>query len=86
MDYMDIIRKAREEKGISQRQFSRMLGMGSTTFGHYEMHNRKLTVDMLIKICVMLDLSADEILGLDELRKEYRASNNENQEQTGGKE
>ncbi len=75
MDYMDTIRKAREEKGISQRQFSRMMGMGSTTFGHYEMHNRKLTVDMLIKICVMLDLSADEILGLDELRKEYRIEN-----------
>lgn len=64
MDYMEIIRKTREEKGISQRQFSTMLGMGTTTYGHYEMHRRKLTVDMLIQICKLLDLSADEILGL----------------------
>ncbi len=58
-----------------KRQFSKMLGMGATTFGHYEMHNRKLTVDMLIKICVILDLSSDEMLGLDGLRKEYRTGN-----------
>ena len=64
MDYIDRIKNAREEKGISQRQFSKMLGLGETTYSPYERRQRKMDVDMLIKICKLLDLSADEILGL----------------------
>ena len=64
MDYIDRIKNAREEKGISQRQFSKMLGLVETTYSPYERRQRKMDVDMLIQICKLLDLSADEILGL----------------------
>lgn len=64
MDYIDRIKNAREEKGISQRQFSKMLGLSETTYSPYERRQRKMDVDMLIQICKLLDLSADEILGL----------------------
>ncbi|HIV96402.1 MAG TPA: helix-turn-helix transcriptional regulator [Candidatus Agathobaculum stercoravium] len=64
MDYIDRIKNAREEKGISQRQFSKMLGLSETTYSPYERRQRKMDVDMLIQICQLLDLSADEILGL----------------------
>ncbi len=77
MDYIDHIRKAREARGISQRKFSKMLGLSSTTYGHYEGRRRHMELATFVKICVMLDLSADEILGLDELRKKYRTENSE---------
>ena len=64
MDYIDRIKNAREEKGISQRQFSKMLGLSETTYSPYERRQRKMDVDMLIQICQLLDLSADEIRGL----------------------
>ena len=35
-----------------------------TTYSPYERRQRKMDVDMLIQICKLLDLSADEILGL----------------------
>ena len=64
MDYIDYIQKAREAKKISQRQFSKMLGLAEITYGAYERRKRKMDVEMLVKICKLLDLSADEILGL----------------------
>lgn len=64
MDYIDHIKEARDKKGISQRQFSKMLGLAETTYSPYERRQRKMDVDMLIQICKLLDLSADEILGL----------------------
>ena len=64
MDYIDYIQQARDAKGISQRQFSKMLGLAEVTYGAYERRQRKMDVDMLIQICNLLDLSADEILGL----------------------
>ncbi len=64
MDYIDYIKLAREEKGLSQRQFSKLLGWAEVTYGAYERRQRKMDVDMLIQICRLLDLSADEILGL----------------------
>ncbi|MDO4269843.1 MAG: helix-turn-helix transcriptional regulator [Eubacteriales bacterium] len=64
MDYIDYIQKARDAKGISQRQFSKMLGLAEVTYGAYERRFRKMDVDMLVKICKLLELSADEILGL----------------------
>ena len=33
MDYIDRIKQAREEKGISQRQFSKMLGLAEVNLG-----------------------------------------------------
>ncbi|WP_031476984.1 helix-turn-helix domain-containing protein [Agathobaculum desmolans] len=66
MDYIDRIKQAREEKGISQRQFSKMLGLAEVTYSPYERRQRKMDVDMLIQICRLLELSADEILGLKE--------------------
>ncbi len=75
MDYIDHIRKAREARGISQRKFSKMLGLSGTAYGHYEGRRRQMEFWTFVKICVMLDLSADEILGLDDLRKKYRTEN-----------
>ncbi|MDY3618306.1 helix-turn-helix domain-containing protein [Agathobaculum sp.] len=64
MDYIDYIQKAREAKNISQRQFSKMLGLAEITYGAYERRQRKMDVEMFVKVCKLLDLSADEILGL----------------------
>ncbi len=64
MDYIDRIKEARAKKGVSQRQFSKMLGLGETTYSPYERRKRKMDVDMLIQICTLLELSADEVLGL----------------------
>ena len=64
MDYIDYIRQAREQKGISQRKFSVMLGLSETAYGHYEGRRRTMELDTFVKICKLLDLSADEILGL----------------------
>lgn len=64
MDYIDYMRVEREKKGISQRKFSQMLGMSATTYGHYEGRRRQMELATFIKVCKLLDLSADEILGL----------------------
>lgn len=64
MDYIDHIRQVRESKGISQRKFSVMLGLSETTYGHYEGRRRQMELSTFVQICKLLDLSADEILGL----------------------
>lgn len=64
MDYIDRIKELRQKAGLSQRKLSTALGLGLTTYGNYEMRQRKMDIDTFIKVCCFFEVSADEILGL----------------------
>lgn len=78
-----LIKKARKEKKISQKDFAEMLDMPATTLSNYENGNRNMSIDVLRKIALKLNLSIDymlEIWQMDYTEKqfeEYEKSNSD---------
>lgn len=65
MDTCDRLRIAREEKGWSQQEFARRLGMSQQKYHPYE-HGREMKTGMLVKVCAVLECSPNWLLGVKE--------------------
>ena len=61
MDYRDLIRKKREEKGISQNHLSKLLGISQPYMNQIETGARNPTLPLMMKICEVLEISMFEV-------------------------
>lgn len=64
--YGQRIKEFRQEKGLTQSQLAEMLSTTQSTVGKYEREEIQLTVDTIIKICKVFEVSADYLLGLED--------------------
>ena len=62
--YGQRIKEIRQEKGLTQSQLAEMLSTTQSTVGKYEREEIQLTVDTIIKICKVFEVSADYLLGI----------------------
>ena len=58
------LRIARERKGISQKDMAESIGVAKSTYSLYESGNREPGVPTIKKIADVLNVSADELLGI----------------------
>ena len=65
------LRELRKEKGLSQVELGEHLGYGYTAISSYETGRNEPSYTDLIRICKILDVSADYILGISDIRKPY---------------
>ena len=65
------LRELRKEKGVSQVQLGELLGYGDTAISSYETGRNEPSYTDLIRICEVLDVSADYILGISDIRRPY---------------
>ena len=56
MNYRELIRKKREEKGISQNQLAKLLGISQPYMNQIETGSRNPTLPHLMKICDILEI------------------------------
>ena len=66
MDYIDRLKKIRQEKGMRQIDVSAALGSSHAAYGLYETRQRKLDVDMLLKLCAIFEVTPNQLLGFEE--------------------
>ena len=66
MDYIQNLRKIITERGWSQVELSKAIGLGGSTYGLYETYQRKLDVDTLLKLCEVLQVTPNVVLGFEE--------------------
>ncbi len=67
--YTERLLLAREKRGLTQKELSKMIGIKQQQYARYEKGINIMPVTHLKKICIALDISADYILGLtDEIR------------------
>lgn len=66
MDYIQNLRKIRTARGWSQVELSKAIGLGGSTYGLYETYQRKLDVDTLLRLCEVLQVTPNEVLGFEE--------------------
>lgn len=66
MNYNERIKKARIEKKLNQEEIAKLLGITRGCYAHYEQGVREPSLELLKKICIVLDISSDYIIGLSE--------------------
>lgn len=69
IDYTEIgrkIRQARQSHSYSQEQLAELCGISTAFLGHIERGTRSMSLETLISICTVLNISSDYLL-LDEL-------------------
>lgn len=59
------LRIARERRGLTQKEMSEQIGVAKSTYSLYESGNREPNVQTIKKIADVLNVSADELLGLE---------------------
>ena len=69
-----IIQDNRVNKGYTQKQLGEIMNVSQDTISMWELNKRVPDFDMLRKLCVLFDISGDEILLIetDKQRKEIK--------------
>ncbi len=62
------IRELRKNSGMTQQQLAQKLGISNSAVGMYEQGRREPDGEMLLRLCKVFDVSADELLGKDRKR------------------
>ncbi|MBQ9091074.1 MAG: helix-turn-helix transcriptional regulator [Anaerotignum sp.] len=70
-NFSENLKKYRKRKNISQQKLGEGLNYGSTAIANYESGRNEPSFDCLIKLAEMLDVTVDELLGV-ELKTEER--------------
>lgn len=60
------LKKARIQKGITQKELAEKIGVAKSTYSLYESGNREPNVQNIKRIADILDVSADELLGIND--------------------
>lgn len=59
------LKNAREKRGMSQREVAESIGVASSTYSLYESGNREPNLPTIRKIADILNVSANNLLGLE---------------------
>lgn len=66
MKWNDKLKEARIEKGISQQETANRIGISRGCYSNYELGSREPPFEIIVKICNVLGISADYLLGLED--------------------
>ena len=61
------LKELREERGLTQRELARELGINSVTYLHYEKEQREPPLALLADFAKFYGVSVDYLLGLKDL-------------------
>ena len=60
------IRDLREDNDLTQKEIAKTLGCSQQVYSNYELGQRDVPTDILIKLSKLYNVSVDYILGLEE--------------------
>lgn len=66
MEFKDILRKLRAEKGLTQEQLGKELGLSAITIRSYEAGRRTPNADALVKMEKFFNISGLQLHGIDD--------------------
>lgn len=65
------LKEIRIKKGLKQSDIAKILGVTRQSASRYELEQSKLNQDEIIKLCLALDVTPDELLGYEEAYQKY---------------
>lgn len=63
------IRDLREDRDLTQKQLAKMLNCSQQVYSNYELGQRDIPTDILIRLALFYDVSIDYILGISQSPK-----------------
>ena len=66
------IRDLREDRDLKQRQLAEYLNCSQQVYSNYELGQRDIPTDVLIKLSQLYNVSVDYLLGLTNNSKQYK--------------
>ncbi len=66
------LRDLREDRDLTQKQVAKELNCSQQVYSNYELGQRDIPTDILIKLSFFYDVSVDYILGLSETPKKQK--------------
>lgn len=69
------IRELREDKEITQKYMARILNCSQQVYSNYELGQRDIPTDILIKLAKFHEVTTDYILGLSDEPNYYSSTN-----------
>ena len=73
---MNRLKDLREDRDMLQKDIALKLNIPTRTYSSYETEERGLPLDILKKLAVFYDTSADYIIGLTNEKKPYKRKKN----------
>lgn len=67
MIFADRLTILRNRKGLRQRDVAAMIGVAQTDYSRWECDKRKPNLTNVVKLCKVLNCSADELLGIKDV-------------------
>lgn len=67
MEFSEIITALRIEANLSRKKMAEKLGVTQSCIGYWENGKKKPSYDLLRHICIVLNVSADIILGFEDI-------------------
>lgn len=64
--FKSVLKELRNEKGLSQKQLAKELGVLERTISYWESGSRECDFDTLILIAKFFDVSVDFLLGIED--------------------
>ncbi len=68
------LKNIRKENGFTQQEVAEKLNISQRTYSDYETDKTEPTMEVLLRIAKLFNVSVDELLGRDELTQEERAA------------
>ena len=62
------LKELRIENNYSQREIADLMGISQVTYSHYELGRRSVSIQNLVKIAKIYNVSTDYLLGLSDNR------------------
>ena len=71
-EFCEVLKEIRKNSGLSQLQIAKILNVDRTLVSQWERGICEPSINVLRKLCIIFDISADEILSI-ETKKERKA-------------
>ena len=62
------LKELRKENNYSQYEIAELMGIAQVTYSHYELGRRSVSIQNLVKIAQIYDVSTDYLLGLSDVK------------------
>lgn len=66
------LKELRKNKNLTQAQLAKILNISRQAYSHYETGDNDLNTDIILKLCVFYNISADELLEIETAEERKR--------------
>lgn len=76
--FSERLQEARIDAGLKQSDIAKEIGLTTSAYGYYEQGKREPNLETLMKLCSILNVSSDYLLGIDDVNEHQESISSSN--------